>query len=51
MRSYTVGSNDRVIGKQEDLSEVKLLRDPLVHFMFMYFWCLQLLLPDSNIYW
>jgi hypothetical protein len=29
MRSYTVRYNNRVIRKQEDLSEVKLLREPL----------------------
>jgi len=35
MRSYRVRSNDLVIGKQEGLSEVKLLREPLLHFMFI----------------
>jgi peptidyl-prolyl cis-trans isomerase C len=35
MRSYTVCSNDRVFRKQEDLLEVKLLREPLLHFMFI----------------
>jgi hypothetical protein len=35
MRSYTVCSNERVFRKQEDLLEVKLLREPLLHFMFI----------------